>query len=139
MGQGVGLHAGKWGLLQPIADALKLLLKEDIIPSRVGGGGEIMLGSYKRRNWTKKEEDILRECKRRCKSPYKASMTWKQMGILLNRPQKSIRGKWRRMIEQDVEDSDEEIILLEEVFQHDLYIFYRHIFDQMCLNNKSKS
>ena len=34
MGQGVGLHAGKWGLLQPIADALKLLLKEDIIPSR---------------------------------------------------------------------------------------------------------
>ena len=33
MGQGVGLHAGKWGLLQPIAAALKLLLKEDIIPS----------------------------------------------------------------------------------------------------------
>ena len=33
MGQGVGLHAGKWGLLQPVADALKLLLKEDIIPS----------------------------------------------------------------------------------------------------------
>ena len=33
MGQGVGLHAGKWGLLQPIADALKLLSKEDIIPS----------------------------------------------------------------------------------------------------------
>tara|TARA_B100001179_G_scaffold58270_1_gene40068 strand:- start:6219 stop:7292 length:1074 start_codon:yes stop_codon:yes gene_type:complete len=32
MGQGVGLHAGKWGLLQPIADALKLLTKEDIIP-----------------------------------------------------------------------------------------------------------
>ena len=28
MGQGVGLHAGKWGLLQPVADALKLLLKE---------------------------------------------------------------------------------------------------------------
>ena len=34
MGQGVGLHAGKWGLLQPIADALKLLTKEDIIPSK---------------------------------------------------------------------------------------------------------
>jgi len=33
MGQGPGLHAGKWGLLQPIADALKLLSKEDIIPS----------------------------------------------------------------------------------------------------------
>ncbi|MDP6532247.1 MAG: NADH-quinone oxidoreductase subunit NuoH [Candidatus Marinimicrobia bacterium] len=33
MGQGVGLHAGKWGLLQPIADALKLILKEDIIPT----------------------------------------------------------------------------------------------------------
>ncbi len=33
MGQGVGIHAGKWGLLQPIADALKLLTKEDIIPS----------------------------------------------------------------------------------------------------------
>ena len=33
MGQGVGLHAGKCGLLQPIADALKLLSKEDIIPS----------------------------------------------------------------------------------------------------------
>ena len=33
MGQGVGLHAGKWGLLQPIADAIKLILKEDIIPS----------------------------------------------------------------------------------------------------------
>ena len=32
MGQGVGLHAGKWGLLQPIADALKLLTREDIIP-----------------------------------------------------------------------------------------------------------
>ena len=33
MGQVVGIHAGKWGLLQPIADALKLLTKEDIIPS----------------------------------------------------------------------------------------------------------
>ena len=33
MGQGVGLHAWKWGLLQPVADALKLILKEDIIPS----------------------------------------------------------------------------------------------------------
>ncbi len=33
MGQGVGLHAGKWGVLQPVADALKLLLKEDIIPA----------------------------------------------------------------------------------------------------------
>jgi NADH-quinone oxidoreductase subunit H len=33
MGQGVGLHAGKWGLLQPVADALKLILKEDIIPT----------------------------------------------------------------------------------------------------------
>jgi len=33
MGQGVGLHAGKWGILQPAADGLKLLLKEDIIPS----------------------------------------------------------------------------------------------------------
>ena len=33
MGQGPGLHAGKWGLLQPVADALKLLLKEDIIPA----------------------------------------------------------------------------------------------------------
>ena len=33
MGQGVGLHAGKWGLLQPVADALKLILKEDTIPS----------------------------------------------------------------------------------------------------------
>ena len=32
MGQGVGLHAGKWGVLQPVADALKLLTKEDIIP-----------------------------------------------------------------------------------------------------------
>tara|TARA_B110000467_G_scaffold137492_1_gene135618 strand:- start:6864 stop:7937 length:1074 start_codon:yes stop_codon:yes gene_type:complete len=32
MGQGFGLHAGKFGLLQPIADALKLLSKEDIIP-----------------------------------------------------------------------------------------------------------
>ena len=32
MGQGVGLHAGKSGVLQPIADALKLLTKEDIIP-----------------------------------------------------------------------------------------------------------
>lgn len=33
MGQGVGLHAGKWGLLQTVADAIKLLIKEDIIPS----------------------------------------------------------------------------------------------------------
>ncbi|MEE9166749.1 MAG: NADH-quinone oxidoreductase subunit NuoH [Candidatus Neomarinimicrobiota bacterium] len=33
MGQGVGLHAGKWGLLQTVADAIKLLLKEDIIPA----------------------------------------------------------------------------------------------------------
>ncbi len=32
MGQGYGLHAGKWGLLQTVADALKLLIKEDIIP-----------------------------------------------------------------------------------------------------------
>jgi NADH-quinone oxidoreductase subunit H len=28
----VGLHAGKWGLLQTVADALKLISKEDIIP-----------------------------------------------------------------------------------------------------------
>jgi len=34
MGQGVGLHAGKWGLLQPVADALKLLTKEDLIPEK---------------------------------------------------------------------------------------------------------
>lgn len=33
MGQGPGLHAGKWGLLQTVADALKLLVKEDIIPA----------------------------------------------------------------------------------------------------------
>ena len=33
MGQGVGLHAGKWGLLQTVADALKLILKQDIIPT----------------------------------------------------------------------------------------------------------
>ena len=33
MGQGVGLHAGKWGILQTAADALKLLTKEDIIPA----------------------------------------------------------------------------------------------------------
>ncbi len=33
MGQGPGLHAGKWGVLQTVADALKLLLKEDIIPA----------------------------------------------------------------------------------------------------------
>ena len=32
MGQGVGLHAGKWGLLQPIADALKLFVKGIIVP-----------------------------------------------------------------------------------------------------------
>ena len=32
MGQGYGLHAGKWGILQTVADALKLMLKEDIIP-----------------------------------------------------------------------------------------------------------
>tara|TARA_B100000315_G_C14595801_1_gene599179 strand:- start:17913 stop:18998 length:1086 start_codon:yes stop_codon:yes gene_type:complete len=33
MGQGPGLHAGKWGLLQTVADAIKLLIKEDIIPA----------------------------------------------------------------------------------------------------------
>ena len=33
MGQGPGLHAGKWGILQTIAAALKLLIKEDTIPS----------------------------------------------------------------------------------------------------------
>ncbi|SVD12190.1 uncharacterized protein METZ01_LOCUS365044, partial [marine metagenome] len=33
MGQGVGLHAGKWGILQTAADALKLITKEDIIPA----------------------------------------------------------------------------------------------------------
>ncbi|MEE8336020.1 MAG: NADH-quinone oxidoreductase subunit NuoH [Candidatus Neomarinimicrobiota bacterium] len=33
MGQGVGLHAGKWGVLQTIADAIKLLSKEDTIPA----------------------------------------------------------------------------------------------------------
>ena len=32
MGQGPGLHAGKWGLLQTVADAIKLLIKEDTIP-----------------------------------------------------------------------------------------------------------
>ena len=32
MGQGPGLHAGKWGLLQTLADAIKLLIKEDTIP-----------------------------------------------------------------------------------------------------------
>ncbi len=33
MGQGPGLHAGKWGVLQTIADALKLLIKEDTVPA----------------------------------------------------------------------------------------------------------
>ena len=33
MGQGPGLHAGKFGILQPIADPIKLLLKEDTIPT----------------------------------------------------------------------------------------------------------
>ncbi len=33
MGQGPGLHAGKWGLLQTVADTVKLLVKEDIIPA----------------------------------------------------------------------------------------------------------
>ena len=33
MGQGPGLHAGKWGVLQTIADAPKLLIKDDTIPS----------------------------------------------------------------------------------------------------------
>ena len=33
IGQGPGLHAGKRGVLQTIADALKLLIKEDTIPS----------------------------------------------------------------------------------------------------------
>ncbi len=32
MGQGPVLHDGKWGLLQTVADSLKLLIKEDIIP-----------------------------------------------------------------------------------------------------------
>ena len=32
MGQGPGLHAGKWGLLQTAADAVKLLVKEDTVP-----------------------------------------------------------------------------------------------------------
>lgn len=92
---------------------LKKREEEDIVPTVVGGAGEILLGKYKRRNWTKKEEDILRECKRRSKSPYKPSLTWKKIGILLNRPQKSIREKWRRMIEKDREESYEEIILLQ--------------------------
>ena len=33
MGQGAGLHAGKWGLLQTVADTVKLIIKEDIIPA----------------------------------------------------------------------------------------------------------
>ena len=33
MGQGPGLHAGKWGLLQPVADGIKLFIKEDINPA----------------------------------------------------------------------------------------------------------
>ena len=90
---------------------LKRREEDDIVPTVVGGAGEILLGNYKRRNWTKKEENMLRECKRRCKSPYKKAMTWKQIGIKLNRPQKHIREKWRRMIEEDREDSDEEIVL----------------------------
>lgn len=34
MGQGAGFHAGKWGLLQTVADAIKLVIKEDIIPAK---------------------------------------------------------------------------------------------------------
>jgi hypothetical protein len=85
---------------------------QTIIPTKVGNGGEILLGGYKKRNWTKNGESILRECKRRCKKPYKASMTWKAIGILLNRPQKAIRSKWREMIDKDREELNEEIILL---------------------------
>jgi len=35
MGQGAGLHAGKWGLLQTVADTVKLIIKEDIVPVAV--------------------------------------------------------------------------------------------------------
>ena len=90
---------------------LKRREEEDIVPTIVGGAGEILSTGYKRRNWTKKDEEVLRECKRRCKSPYKKAMTWKQIGIKLNRPQKQIREKWRQMIQKDKEDSDEEIVL----------------------------
>lgn len=91
---------------------LKRREEEDIVPTVVGGAGEILFQNYKRRNWTKKEENILRECKRRCKANSKVGMTWKKIGILLNRPKKNVREKWRRMIEKEREDSDEEIILL---------------------------
>ena len=70
---------------------------------------------------------MLRECKRRCKSPYKKAMTWKQIGIKLNRPQKQIREKWRRMIEEDREDSDEEIQKLTEEVRNSEWLDSEHV------------
>ena len=35
-----------------------------------------------------------------------------EIGILLNRPQKAIRSKWREMIDKDREELNEEVILL---------------------------
>lgn len=74
---------------------------------------EIISPKYKRnRKWTKEEENILLGYKRRIREDC-VFMSWKKIGIKLNRPQKSVREKWRKMLSKIEEDSDEEIILLQ--------------------------
>jgi len=78
----------------------KMAENGELPKTKVNRLNEILPGSYKypNRPWSLYEEKILREGIRR--GPDKVRKTWKQIGIILNRPQKQVRTKWRSMIEK---------------------------------------
>ena len=59
---------------------------------------EIGFHNYKRREWS--NNDIMLLINYRCSGKRKKFISWKKIGIELNRPQKEVRAKWREILDK---------------------------------------